>query len=65
MPGLDGLEVYRELRRMAPAVRVLFSSGYGERPQIHRVSGGAPVRFLKKPYRPHELVREVCSLLEQ
>ena len=64
MPRLSGLETLRELRRQAPELPVILTSGYepGGGPQ-----GGSDVQadgFLPKPYAPDALSRVVRNLLD-
>ena len=59
MPGLNGLELARQIRRLYPAVRVVLSSAYHlSARQVERADCGA-VGFVPKPYRLDEL----CSFL--
>jgi CheY-like chemotaxis protein len=64
MPRMGGKEVLEEVRRLAPELPVIVSSGYSE----DDASAGqwacpGPTRFLAKPYRPAELLEIVCGLL--
>lgn len=56
MPGINGLDLARRLRRACPDVRVVLTSAYhlSER-QIARADVGA-VGFVPKPYHLDELV---------
>jgi CheY-like chemotaxis protein len=59
MPGLNGLELARQIRRMYPAVRVVLSSAYHlSARQVERADCGA-IGFVPKPYQLDEL----CSFL--
>lgn len=59
MPGLNGLELARQIRRLYPTVRVVLSSAYHlSARQVERADCGA-VGFVPKPYRLDEL----CSFL--
>lgn len=59
MPGLNGLELARQIRRMFPAVRVVLCSAYHlSARQVERADCGA-VGFIPKPYK----LAEVCSFL--
>ena len=63
MPGLNGAEVYVELRKMSESVPVLFSSGYLE-PELPIDPGDSNlVGFLQKPYRMATLTRRLGELL--
>src|SRR5208283_2688673 len=57
MPRMDGIETLRELRRIAPGIPVILSSGYGSTPldDESRLSGG-PDAVLPKPYAAEHLV---------
>lgn len=59
MPGLNGEEVFRELRRIRPDVRVVLSSGYNEQDATSAFVGKGLAGFLAKPWRPDELLRAV------
>lgn len=55
MPGLNGLELARQIRRLYPSVRVVLSSAYHlSARQVERADCGA-VGFVPKPYRLAEL----------
>jgi len=64
MPGLSGPQLYEELRRHRPDLRVLFTSGY----LPDHVNGqGAPAldgRFLLKPFTMGDLARKVRDVLD-
>lgn len=60
MPGIDGEETLRRLRRIDPDVRVLMMSGYDEPVSI---AGGEGLAFLQKPFLPAELREMVAGLL--
>ncbi len=62
MPGMNGAELARELRRLRPGVPVAFVTGYAETEQIERALGGAaPV--LRKPFGIGELAALVGALV--
>ena len=59
MPGLNGLELARQIRRAFPHVRVVLSSAYHlSARQVERADCGA-VGFVPKPYK----IVELCSFL--
>jgi DNA-binding response OmpR family regulator len=59
MPGLNGLELARQIRRLYPSVRVVLSSAYHlSARQVERADCGA-IGFVPKPYR----LAELCSFL--
>jgi CheY-like chemotaxis protein len=59
MPGLNGLELARQIRHSFPHVRVVLSSAYHlSARQVERADCGA-VGFVPKPYK----IVELCSFL--
>ena len=63
MPGLSGEETLAGLRGIAPAVRVLFISGYSDNARAARLAGTAPVGFLQKPFTREALELKLRELL--
>jgi two-component system cell cycle sensor histidine kinase/response regulator CckA len=49
MPGPNGADVARTLRQRAPHLNVLFMSGCGDHPVLHRVLSGGE-KFIGKPF---------------
>ena len=64
MPGMNGLELARQVRTRHPHVRVVLTSAYhlSER-QLERADCGV-VGFVPKPYEPDALLRAVRRLLD-
>jgi PAS domain S-box-containing protein len=63
MPVLSGHETFRRLREIDPQVKVIFASGYAEE-QLEETERQAMAGFIKKPYRPQEVVRIVKAVLK-
>jgi PAS domain S-box-containing protein len=64
MPGMGGEEVFRELRRLRPDVRVILSSGYNAQELTQRFGGQGLAGFIQKPYRManlQEILNRVLS----
>ena len=51
MPHLDGVEAFREMRRLRPDIRVVLTSGYSESEATSRFAGKGLAGFLQKPFR--------------
>lgn len=64
MPGMKGMEVYEEIRRIKPDVRVLFCSGYTE--DIIQRQGilDLNVHFIAKPFTPKELLMKIREVVK-
>ncbi|HWA71171.1 MAG TPA: AAA family ATPase [Polyangiaceae bacterium] len=65
MPGMNGLELARELSRLRPAVKVLFVSGYTAGVLAERGVLKESVAFLQKPIAMEALAPRLRTLLEQ
>jgi CheY-like chemotaxis protein len=61
MPGLSGFELAEQAKLIRPDLRVLYITGYAERPQDRRKTRYGKV--LQKPIRADELAAEVRSAL--
>jgi CheY-like chemotaxis protein len=55
MPTLDGIAAAREIRRLAPGLRVILTSGYEQTGALEALGADQSVRFLQKPYRLEDL----------
>jgi DNA-binding NarL/FixJ family response regulator len=64
MPHLNGVQTFRELRRISPSVRVVLSSGYSEKSVISQFAGKGLAGFLAKPYRYEDLSKIVHAALQ-
>ena len=49
MPTMGGDEIFRELRRMDPDVRVILTSGYSEKEMLKRFADQRVFGFVAKP----------------
>ena len=64
MPEMDGVAVYRELRKINPDVKVLISTGYASNKQTLELESMGVLGFLRKPYRQSDLVDAVNAVHE-
>jgi len=60
MPHMDGEQCFRELRRLAPELKVIISSGYNEHEVTQKFVGKGLAGFIQKPYKLSTL-RDVIS----
>jgi len=66
MPGgLKGPELAAEARKLNPALRVLYTSGYTENAIVHHGRVDPGIHLLNKPYRRHDLALRIRRVLEE
>jgi signal transduction histidine kinase len=65
MPGMNGLELARELSRLRPSIKVLFVSGYTAGVLAERGVLRESVAFLQKPIAMEALAPRLRTLLEE
>jgi CheY-like chemotaxis protein len=56
LPEMSGEQVFRELRRIQPDVRVILTTAYGREKALSTLGGLEPWLFLRKPYAFGELM---------
>lgn len=62
LPDIDGIALARVLRRLAPTLPVILTSGWESAP-ARTMSGDGPTIFLQKPFLPSEVIQAVNSLV--
>jgi len=63
MPGMSGLEVLKAIRRDWPGIRVILSTGYGEKVLEDRFADCRPDGFVPKPFRYQQLLDTIYGLM--
>jgi PAS domain S-box-containing protein len=63
MPGMDGKAAFEELMKIDTGVKVLLCSGYSEEEMKSAFGDIRPGGFIKKPYKPTELLENVSIVL--
>lgn len=63
MPGMNGLDTLKELRKIAPGLKILVSSGYPEAETMKLFAGLQVSGFVQKPYTPLMLANKVKACL--
>jgi PAS domain S-box-containing protein len=64
MPHLDGVETFRELRRLDPGCRVVLTSGYNEQEAVQDFLGKGLVGFVQKPFQVKDLMQALRKALQ-
>ena len=63
MPNMDGLGLIRSVRKLAPALPILVSTGYSNEESRGELSELRVNGFLKKPFSARQLVAHIVALL--
>lgn len=59
MPGVDGLELQRELSRRGVSLAVVFLSGHGDIPVAMQAMRGGAIDFVEKPFKEEQLLERI------
>ena len=64
MPEMNGIETFERMKGFAPEIPVIFLTASGlEEDVVNAIKLGA-VNYLKKPYRPQELLKRISQEFE-
>lgn len=61
MPGMDGIETLRELRRLAQSPKVVMMTAYGELDMINEAKELGALAYITKPFD----IIALCQLIEE
>ena len=65
MPKMNGIETFERMKGFAPEIPVIFLTASGlEEDVVSAIKLGA-VNYLKKPYRPQELLKRISQEFEK
>lgn len=64
MPGLNGIEVQRRIRRIHKDIPVIFITAYDDNLARERALAGGAVAFLRKPCNDALIIRTLAAALE-
>ena len=64
MPGIGGVAAYEQVRRIAPRMPVLFTSGYSGDVLSRLLESDGRADFIPKPYDPDQLFTKVRAALD-
>jgi len=65
MPKKNGKEVFDEIRKIRPDIKVLFTSGYTGDVVIDKGVYDGAVEFIQKPISPNELLGKIREVLDK
>jgi len=65
LPGMDGLDVQRELARSGDSMPIIFVTGHGDIPTTVRAMKSGALEFLTKPFDDEQLLEMIHQALER
>ena len=65
MPGMNGIGTFERKKKAAVAVPVIFLTASGLEEDVQNAIKLGAVNYLKKPYRPEELIKRVAQEFEK
>ena len=65
MPYMDGLATIRTLRRLAPKVKIIATSGLKAEDKLADAAQLGVRTFLPKPYTAEKLLKTVAAMLKE
>ena len=65
MPEMNGIETFERMKGFAAHIPVIFLTASGLEEDVHNAIKLGAVNYLKKPYRPQELMKRVMLELEK
>lgn len=61
MPVMSGIEIFHQMRQVAPDIEYVFSSGYAESAEIADLRANFTVKFIQKPFKAEHLTKELLK----
>jgi CheY-like chemotaxis protein len=65
MPGMDGSQVYLNLKAINPKVKAFFCTGFVSNQLIASLLEEERLKAIAKPFRPDQFLQTVREVLEQ
>ena len=65
MPVMDGLETFKRLKESNVEIPVIFLTASGYEDDVRTAINLGAVNYLKKPYRPEELLKRISQEFEK
>lgn len=65
MPGMNGIETFERMKEFSADVPVIFLTASGLEEDVHNAIKLGAANYLKKPYRPQELLKRIAREFEK
>ncbi len=63
MPGMGGKELFEQIKKYLPEIRVIFVSGYDDGNLNGLLIDGKNIKFIRKPYRVRDIINSIEEML--
>jgi len=63
LPGMNGKEVCKEIRKIQIDIKVLFYSGYKQNSELPKIAESCGTGFLQKPFTIQELSEKIAGMM--
>ncbi|MEN8152409.1 MAG: response regulator [Acidobacteriota bacterium] len=64
-PGIDGLETFKELKKISPDIKAVIVSGFSETERVKRAQDLGAGEYIKKPYSLEEFIVSIKKELKR
>jgi CheY-like chemotaxis protein len=65
LPGMDGWELSRQIKKILPDINILFTSGYSDNELVDKALLEEGVHFLEKPYTISDISSRIREILDR
>ena len=65
MPKLSGKQVYRKIKEISPATKILLTSGFKQDERVVELLNESNCAFIQKPFTIYKLSREIDKILRE
>ncbi len=65
LPGMNGIELAKDLRKKWHQIKVLFMSGYTSKVIAHQLITESRISIFRKPFMPQDLAQKVREVLDE
>jgi two-component system cell cycle sensor histidine kinase/response regulator CckA len=65
LPEIDGYQLFQQLKRIAPQIKVLIASGFIGQKEMEKLLQAGVAGMILKPFRASQLQTEILKVLEE
>ncbi len=65
LPGIDGEEVYMQIKKINPNIKMILISGFADSEILARLREAGAKHFIQKPYLPEKILSTIKEVMEE